>query len=108
VTGRKNVHRRAEGDSGKLRAQMFLSERIREGSASILLTFSPISTSRRMAWERPGLSACLEAQSSTAARISPESRIAVTGSCPVAGRPGRLRTTFFFDDFIKTYYAYFA
>jgi hypothetical protein len=31
---------------------------------------------------------------STLARREEESRIAVTGSCPVAGRPGRFRTTF--------------
>jgi hypothetical protein len=34
--------------------------------------------------------------------------MAVTGSCPVAGRPGLFRTTFFFGALIKTYYNYSA
>ena len=49
--------------------------------------FSPSSTSRRMASERAGVSACLAAQLATAARNSSDSLIAVTGSRPVAGRP---------------------
>jgi hypothetical protein len=40
-----------------------------------------------MASERPGSSACLAAQASTAVRNSFDSLIAVTGSRPVAGRP---------------------
>ena len=36
-------------------------------------TFSPISTSRRIASERPGFSSCFSAHWSTAARISAES-----------------------------------
>ena len=55
---------------------------------------SPSSTSRRMASERSGLSVCLAAQASTFSRNSDESRIAVTGSRPVAGRPLFFRTTF--------------
>jgi hypothetical protein len=54
-----------------------------------------------MASERPGVSSCLVAHVSTAARISFESRMAVTGSWPVAGRPGLFRTTFFVDSFIE-------
>jgi hypothetical protein len=49
--------------------------------------FSPISTRRRMASERPGESSCLAAHLSTAVRNSSDSLIAVTGSRPVAGRP---------------------
>ncbi len=48
---------------------------------------SPISTKRRMASDRGGLSSSLAAHSSTAARNSADSLIAVTGSRPVAGRP---------------------
>jgi hypothetical protein len=61
---------------------------------------SPSSTSRRMASERPGLSVCLAAQASTFSRNSDESRMAVTGSCPVAGRPLFFRTTFLLAAFI--------
>ena len=61
---------------------------------------SPSSTSRRMASERSGLSVCLAAQASTFSRNSDESRIAVTGSRPVAGRPLFFRTTFLRDAFI--------
>jgi hypothetical protein len=48
---------------------------------------SPISTSLRMASERPGASACVDDQLSTLARNSSERRIVLTGSLPVAGRP---------------------
>jgi hypothetical protein len=61
---------------------------------------SPSSTSRRMASERSGLSVCLAAQASTFSRNSDESRIAVTGSRPVAGLPLFFRTTFLRDAFI--------
>jgi hypothetical protein len=47
------------------------------------------STKRRIASEREGLSSCIAAHSSTALRSFGESRMAVTGSCPVAGLPGR-------------------
>ena len=53
-----------------------------------------------MASERSGLSVCLAAQASTFSRNSDESRIAVTGSRPVAGRPLFFRTTFLRDAFI--------
>ena len=53
-----------------------------------------------MASERPGSSTCWAAHLSTAARICVDSRIAVTGSCPVAGLPGLFRTTFLVDDVI--------
>lgn len=36
-----------------------------------------------------------------ASRISSDRRMAVTGSCPVAGRPLFFRTTFFVDSFIE-------
>src|SRR4051812_9539019 len=52
----------------------------------------PISTSRRMASEREGMSFKLVAQASTRTLRSSGRRIAVTGSRPVAGRP-----RFFFD-----------
>jgi hypothetical protein len=61
---------------------------------------SPSSTSRRMASERSGLSVCLAAQASTFSRNSDESRIAVTGSRPVAGLALFFRTTFLRDAFI--------
>jgi hypothetical protein len=48
---------------------------------------SPTSTSRRMASERGSPSSCRAAQVSIDARNSAESRMAVTGSRPVAGRP---------------------
>ena len=47
----------------------------------------PTSTRRRMASERGSLSSCRAAQASIDARNSAESRMAVTGSRPVAGRP---------------------
>jgi hypothetical protein len=53
-----------------------------------------------MASERSGLSVCLAAQASTFSRNSDESRIAVTGSRPVAGLPLFFRTTFLRDAFI--------
>ena len=51
------------------------------------------STRRRIASEREGLSGCCFAQSSIADLSGNESRIADTGSCPVAGRPRFFRTT---------------
>lgn len=50
-----------------------------------------------MASERPGSSSWLDAQASTFARSSCESRIAVTGLTPVAGlpAPGRFPPIFF-------------
>jgi len=57
--------------------------------------------SRLIATDLTGLSACLEAHASICARSSGDSLIAVTGFCPVAGRPGfRFRTTFLLDGFI--------
>src|SRR3954466_16162354 len=53
-----------------------------------------------MASERPGSSDCLADQASTFSRISDESRMAVTGSWPVAGRPLCFRTTCFLELFI--------
>ncbi len=54
---------------------------------------STCSIIRRIAIERGGLSSWRAAQASMAARNSGERRIAVTGSCPVAGRPLFFRTT---------------
>jgi hypothetical protein len=68
---------------------------------SQFFAFSPSSTRRRMASERPGSSSCFAAHLSTVSRNSFDSRIAVTGSWPVAGRPGRFRTTFLVDDFTE-------
>jgi hypothetical protein len=51
------------------------------------------STRRRIASEREGLSGCCFAQFSIADLSGNESRIADTGSCPVAGRPRFFRTT---------------
>jgi hypothetical protein len=51
------------------------------------LAFNPSSTSRRMASERLGSSCCRAAQPSIASVNAGESRSAVTGSLPVAGRP---------------------
>jgi len=55
------------------------------------LAFSPSSTSRRIASERPGPSGCLEAQASTLAMNLSESRTVRVGSVPVAGRPAPVR-----------------
>src|SRR5215203_2928677 len=54
--------------------------------------FSPSSTSRRMASDRPGSSACLSAQRSTASESLAGSLTAVTGSTPPTffGRPRRI------------------
>ena len=57
------------------------------------LALSANSTSWRIASEREGLSGCCFAQVSIADRSAGESRIADTGSCPVAGRPRFFRTT---------------
>jgi hypothetical protein len=58
-----------------------------------VLLANAISTRRRIATEREGLSGCFFAQSSIADLKGNESRIADTGSCPVAGRPRFFRTT---------------
>jgi hypothetical protein len=63
--------------------------------------FSPSSTKRRMASERPSSSSCMAAQASTFARSSSDRRIAVTGSRPVAGRPRPFFGTTLFDLGIK-------
>jgi len=70
--------------------------------------FSPISTNRRMASERPGSSLCCVAQASTAAIIAGGMRVLTSGSLPVAGRPRFLGVTFFVDDFIFRSYPKFA
>src|SRR5262249_20364349 len=57
------------------------------------LAFTPNSTSRRIATERDGLSGCCFAHASIADLSSGDSRIADTGSCPVAGRPRFFRIT---------------
>src|SRR5262249_22488494 len=57
------------------------------------LAFTPNSTSRRFATERDGLSGCCFAHASIADLSSGDSRIADTGSCPVAGRPRFFRIT---------------
>jgi hypothetical protein len=57
------------------------------------LAFSANSTSWRIASEREGLCGCCFAQASMADLSAGESRIADTGSCPVAGRPRFFRTT---------------
>jgi hypothetical protein len=54
-----------------------------------------------MASERPGVSSCLSAHLSTVSRNSFDSRIAVTGSRPVAGRPRPFFGTTLFDFAIK-------
>jgi hypothetical protein len=63
--------------------------------------FSPSSTKRRMASERPSSSSCMAAQAPTFARSSSDRRIAVTGSRPVAGRPRPLFGTTLFELGIK-------
>jgi len=78
-----------------------VKQRLHPNGFHFPFAFSPISISRRMASERPGESSSLAAHVSTAVRISFDSRMAVTGSWPVAGRPGRFRTTFFVDSFIE-------
>ena len=55
------------------------------------VTFSPSSTSRRMASERPGWSSCFAAHASTLAINSSDRRMVRTGSFPVAGRPAPAR-----------------
>ena len=57
------------------------------------LAFSANSTSWRIASEREGWSGCCFAQLSISDLSAGESRIADTGSCPVAGRPRFFRTT---------------
>jgi hypothetical protein len=59
----------------------------------LVLVANAISTRRRIATEREGLSGCCFAQLSIADFKGNESRIADTGSCPVAGRPRFFRTT---------------
>src|SRR6516225_1996676 len=53
----------------------------------VRFNFSAISTSRRIASEREGLSGCCLAQSSICDLSAGDSRTAVTGSWPVGGRP---------------------
>ena len=50
-------------------------------------------TRRRIASERDGLSGCCLAQSSICDLSTGDNLTAVTGSCPVAGRPRLFRTT---------------
>jgi len=66
--------------------------------------FSPSSTRRRMASERPGSSSCFAAQRSTFARNASERRIARTGSFPVAGRPTLFFSITLFDVAMNKYY----
>jgi hypothetical protein len=54
-----------------------------------------------MASERLGSSDWPAAHASMAPRMFDDSLMAVTGSWPVAGRPGLFRTTFFFDNAMK-------
>lgn len=55
--------------------------------------------SRRIASEREGLSFCSFAHRSISDRRAEDSRIANTGSRPVAGRPGFFGNTFSLDVF---------
>ena len=70
----------------------------------LLLDFSPISTSRRMATERPGLSSCAAAQASIMATISSDQRVPICRPRPVAGRPRRFLVPFFLALFIEIWY----
>jgi hypothetical protein len=65
------------------------------------LALSANSTSWRIASEREGLSGCCFAQVSIADLSVGESRIADTGSLPVAGRPRFLLGTTFFVDMLS-------
>ena len=74
-------------------------------------TFSPISTKRRMASERPGSSGCWAAQASTEAINSSDIRMVRAGSVPVGFRPdpGRFPPSFFgIAFFIIQYYCFQA
>jgi hypothetical protein len=53
----------------------------------LLLDFSPISTSRRMASESEGMSGWFSAQRIISARIAGSARKPIIGVIPVAGRP---------------------
>ena len=61
------------------------------------------STKRRIASDREGLSGCCFAQFSIADLSGNESRIADTGSFPVAGRPRFLLGSTFFVDIIRSF-----
>jgi hypothetical protein len=68
------------------------------------LALSANSTSWRIASEREGLSGCCFAQVSIADLSSGESRIADTGSLPVAGRPRFLFGSTLFVDMLSVYW----
>jgi hypothetical protein len=53
----------------------------------LLLAFSPSSTRRRMASDSVGMSGCLSAHRTIAARITGSARKPIIGVIPVAGRP---------------------
>ena len=72
--------------------QQFCSDFVYDGFR-FDLALSANSTSWRIASEREGLSGCCFAQFSISNLSARESRIADTGSCPVAGRPRFFRTT---------------
>ncbi|MDP2356771.1 MAG: hypothetical protein Q8M31_12010 [Beijerinckiaceae bacterium] len=60
-----------------------------------LRTFSPRSTSRRMASERVGMSGCFSAHLTIDARIAASARKPISGVMPVRGRPKALCFTAF-------------
>src|SRR4051812_10098255 len=62
------------------------------------VAFSPMSTKRRRASERDGLSACRAAHASIAAIFSSGRRNDSSGSCPVGGRPIFFGLLFLVDD----------
>jgi hypothetical protein len=68
------------------------------------LAISANSTSWRIASEREGLSGCCFAQVSIADLSAGESRIAETGSLPVAGRPRFLFGSTFFVDMVSIFW----
>src|SRR5271166_5948554 len=67
------------------------------------LALSANSTNWRIASEREGLSGCCFAQVSIADLSAGESRIADTGSLPVAGRPLFLFGSTFFVDIVSIF-----
>jgi hypothetical protein len=67
------------------------------GAAQVRFNFSAISTRRRSASERDGLSGWRLAHASTSAVNSGGARNASIGSLPVAGRPRFLGITFLLD-----------
>ena len=72
------------GGEPLLHCGRFVSDHLRGGLPAFP---SANSTRRRIATDRGGASSCLAAQASIDARRAGESRMAVTGSCPVAGLP---------------------